>query len=76
MYRVKQLLMPKAFGDPQGELWWLIDGISQWALAVELQLKLIGPDAGRLTQILSTAICRSNSVIRANMCRFATIWAF
>ena len=67
--------MPTTIGDPQGEVWRNIGGISQWALAVEFQLQLMGQDAGRLPQILST-ICRSNSVVRANMCRFSTIWAF
>ena len=46
------MLMPTSFGDPEGEYWRLIDGVSQWDVAVERQVQLRGPDAGRLAQIL------------------------
>lgn len=47
-----QMLMPTSFGDPEGEYWRLINGVSQWDVAVERQVQLRGPDAGRLAQIL------------------------
>jgi aminomethyltransferase len=47
------MLMPTAFGDPEAEYWRLINGVSQWDVAVERQVQLKGPDAGRLAQILA-----------------------
>lgn len=47
------MLMPTSFGRPEEEYWRLINGVSMWDVAVERQVELIGPDAGRLAQILS-----------------------
>jgi glycine cleavage system aminomethyltransferase T len=49
-----QMLMPTGFGDPEAEYWRLIKGVSMWDVAVERQVQLKGPDAGRLVQILAT----------------------
>ncbi len=46
------MLMPTGYGDPEGEYWRLIKGVSQWDVAVERQVQLEGPDAARLAQIL------------------------
>ncbi|MFT6933438.1 MAG: glycine cleavage system aminomethyltransferase T [Paracoccaceae bacterium] len=46
------MLMPTGYGDPDAEYWRLIDGVSQWDVSVERQVEMIGPDAGRLAQIL------------------------
>jgi glycine cleavage system aminomethyltransferase T len=48
------MLMPTGYGDPEGEYWRLINGVSQWDVAVERQVQLKGPDAQRLAQILCT----------------------
>ncbi len=48
-----QMLMPVGYGDPEAEYWRLINGVSQWDVAVERQVQLTGPDAGRLARILS-----------------------
>jgi aminomethyltransferase len=48
-----QMLMPTGYGDPEGEYWRLINGVSQWDVAVERQVQITGPDAARLAQILS-----------------------
>lgn len=48
-----KMLMPTGYGDPAGEYWRLINGVSQWDVAVERQIQLAGPDAGKLAQILS-----------------------
>ena len=48
-----QMLLPASYGDPEGEYWRLINGVSQWDVAVERQVQLRGPDAGRLAQILA-----------------------
>ncbi|MDA4845791.1 glycine cleavage T C-terminal barrel domain-containing protein [Hoeflea poritis] len=47
------MLMPTGYGDPEGEYWRLINGVSMWDVAVERQIELRGPDAGRLAQVLS-----------------------
>ncbi len=46
------MLMPTSFGHPEEEYWRLINAVSQWDVAVERQVQLQGPDAGRLAQIL------------------------
>ena len=47
------MLMPTSFGHPQEEYWRIIRGASLWDVAVERQVQLQGPDAGRLAQILT-----------------------
>ena len=49
-----QMLMPTSYGDPEGEYWRLLEGVSMWDVACERQVQLEGPDAGRLAQILTT----------------------
>ena len=49
-----QMLMPVGYGDPEAEYWRLINGVSQWDVAVERQVQITGPDAARLAQILSS----------------------
>ena len=46
------MLMPTSFGKPEEEYWRLLNGVSLWDVAVERQVELRGPDAGRLAQIL------------------------
>ncbi len=48
-----RMLMPTGYGDPEAEYWRLIEGVAQWDVAVERQVQITGPDAGRLAQILS-----------------------
>jgi glycine cleavage system aminomethyltransferase T len=48
-----QMLMPTSYGHPEAEYWRLINGVSQWDVAVERQVQLRGPDAGRLVQMLT-----------------------
>ncbi|MEZ5926044.1 MAG: glycine cleavage T C-terminal barrel domain-containing protein [Hyphomicrobiaceae bacterium] len=49
-----RMIMPTSYGDPEGEYWRLIDGVSQWDVGVERQVEIKGRDAGRLAQILAT----------------------
>jgi glycine cleavage system aminomethyltransferase T len=49
-----RMIMPTSYGDPEGEYWRLINGVSQWDVGVERQVQLRGPDAGRLAQVLAT----------------------
>ena len=46
------MMMPTSYGDPMAEYWRLIEGVSMWDVAVERQVQLKGPDAGRLAQAL------------------------
>ena len=48
-----QMLLPTGFGDPEAEYWRLLNGVSQWDVAVERQVEISGPDAARLAQYLS-----------------------
>jgi glycine cleavage system aminomethyltransferase T len=47
------MLMPTSYGHPEAEYWRIINGVSQWDVAVERQVQLKGRDAGRLAQILA-----------------------
>jgi glycine cleavage system aminomethyltransferase T len=49
-----RMIMPTSYGDPEGEYWRLINGVSQWDVGIERQVQLKGKDAGRLAQILAT----------------------
>ncbi len=48
-----QMLMPTGYGHPEEEYWRIINGVSQWDVAVERQVQLRGRDAARLAQILA-----------------------
>ncbi|MGR3539945.1 MAG: glycine cleavage T C-terminal barrel domain-containing protein [Hasllibacter sp.] len=48
-----RMILPASFGDPEGEYWRLMNGVSMWDVGVERQIAVTGPDAARLTQILS-----------------------
>jgi aminomethyltransferase len=47
------MIMPTGYGHPEEEYWRIINGVSQWDVAVERQVQLKGPDAARLAQILA-----------------------
>lgn len=53
MTTYNHMLMPTSYGDPDEEYRRLIEGVSMWDVAVERQVQLKGPDAGRLAQILA-----------------------
>ncbi len=46
------MLMPTGYGNPEEEYWRIINGASMWDVSVERQVQLLGPDAGKLAQIL------------------------
>lgn len=48
------MLLPGGYGDPEAEYWRLINGVTQWDVAVQRQIELTGKDANKLMQILST----------------------
>ena len=47
------MLLPTSYGHPEEEYWRIINGVSMWDVAVQRQVELRGPDAGRLAQILA-----------------------
>ena len=47
------MLMPTGYGDPEGEYRRLLEGVAMWDVAVERQVQITGPDAGRLARILA-----------------------
>jgi len=47
------MLMPTSYGDPGAEYDRLINHVSMWDVAVERQVQLKGPDAGKLAQVLT-----------------------
>lgn len=65
-----RMIMPTSFGDPEGEYWRLINGVSQWDVGVERQVQLKGRDAGRLAQILAT---RDLSTCKVGQGKYAAI---
>ncbi len=48
-----RMILPSGYGDPEGEYWRIMRGVSQWDVGCERQVQLAGPDAARLAQILS-----------------------
>ena len=46
------MILPTSYGDPEAEYWRLIEGVSQWDVAVERQVQIAGPDASVLAQML------------------------
>lgn len=69
-----RMLMPTGYGDPEGEYWRLINGVSHWDVAVERQVQLAGRDAGRLAQTLAVrdlAKCREGQGKYVALCNHA-----
>ena len=47
------MLMPVSYGNSDAEYDRLLNGVSQWDVAVQRQVEITGPDAAELVQILS-----------------------
>lgn len=65
-----QMLMPAHYGDPEGEYWQLIDGVSMWDVSVERQVQISGPDAAKMVQLL---IPRDVAKVKVGRGRYAPI---
>jgi len=48
------MYIPGNFGDPDAEYDRLINGVAQWDVGAQRQVELVGPDADRLVQYLTT----------------------
>lgn len=62
-----RMLMPTSYGDPMAEYDRLINGVSMWDVSVERQVKIKGPDAARIAQVLSV---RDLSGIQVNQGKY------
>ena len=71
-----QMLLPSGYGDPEGEYWRLVKGVSQWDVAAQRQVEVRGADAGKLAQILcprNLARCAVGQGKYAALCNHAGV---
>lgn len=48
-----KMLLPTGYGDPEAEYDRLVNGVSQWDVAVQRQVELVGPNAADLAQAIA-----------------------
>lgn len=58
---------PRHYGDPVGEYWALLNGVTLWDVGVEKQIEISGPDAFEFTNLLVT---RDLSKCRVGQCKY------
>ncbi|MDV6013541.1 glycine cleavage T C-terminal barrel domain-containing protein [Haloechinothrix sp. LS1_15] len=63
---------PRHYGDPVGEYWALLNGVTIWDVGVERQLQISGPDAFDFTNML---IPRDLSKCAVGQCKYVFITA-
>lgn len=61
------MYMPVSYGDPDGEYWRLIRGVSMWDVAAERQVEITGADAEALVRYLTP---RNLSTCRVGRARY------
>ena len=44
---------PRHYGDPVGEYWDLLEGVTMWDVGVERQIEISGPDAFTFTNMMT-----------------------
>ena len=44
---------PRHYGDPVGEYWALLEGVTLWDVGVERQIEISGPDAFTFTNMMT-----------------------
>lgn len=67
------MVMPSSYGDREAEYWRLIEGVSQWDVAVQRQVQLKGPDAAKLAQIVCArdlSKCKVGQGMYVPMCNY------
>jgi len=64
------MYIPRDFGDPVQNFWNLVNEAILCDVAVERQVEIKGPDAGRFTQYLS---CRDLSKCQVGQCKYVLI---
>jgi glycine cleavage system aminomethyltransferase T len=66
------MLIPTLYDDDVKEYWHLLEHVTLWDVAVERQVEISGPDAGRFTQLLTP---RDLSRTEPGQCKYVTICA-
>ncbi len=64
------MLMPIYYESPEADYWNLINNVSMWDVACERQVEITGPDAFRLTQLLTP---RNLSECSVGQCKYAPL---
>lgn len=59
------MYMPVSYGDPEGEYWRLVEGVSMWDVAAQRQIEISGPDARTLIDLLAARSVADAPVGRA-----------
>lgn len=62
------MLLPMSYGDPDAEYWRLINDVTMWDVAAQVQVELSGPDAAHLAQAL---VCRDLSSVVIGQAKYA-----
>lgn len=60
--------LPTSYGDGEAEYWRLIDAVSMWDVACQVQVELAGPAAGELAQAV---VCRDLTGMEIGQGRYA-----
>ena len=63
---------PRHYGDPIGEYWALLNGVTLWDVGVERQVEITGPDAFAFTNML---VPRDLTKCRVGQCKYVFITA-
>jgi len=73
MYSVyNHMYHPRHYGDPVGEYWQLLEGVTLWDVGVELQVEITGPDAFAFTNML---VARDLSKCEVGQCKYVFVTA-
>lgn len=62
------MYMPTSYGDPKGEYWRLLTGVTMWDVAAQRQIEIAGTDAHEFLGYLS---CRDLSSLEIGQARYA-----
>jgi aminomethyltransferase len=73
MYSVyNHMYHPRHYGDPVGEYWQLLNGVTLWDVGVERQVEITGPDAFALTNML---VARDLAKCEVGQCKYVFVTA-
>lgn len=63
---------PRHYGDPVGEYWQLLNGVTLWDVGVERQVEITGPDAFAFTNLL---VARDLGKCEVGQCKYVFVTA-
>ncbi|MDA3646803.1 glycine cleavage system protein T [Saccharopolyspora indica] len=63
---------PRHYGDPVGEYWALLEGVTLWDVGVERQVEITGPDAFEFTNML---VPRDLTKCKVGQCKYVFVTA-